>query len=304
MTENRPATADERSALGDILAKLSIQAPDAVCRFIDRRWNKVYDVYLVEKSGETYLLKMVKDRREASAHEAYFSGKSFAVPKLHRVIENTDGTFCLLYDYLDGTDAVGCSSEDAAHVGSALAEIQRHHLCAGGQTDQARWYFDRYLSSNWKKFRKYLEEYETTWKDAEARFYEAPQSLVHDDLLPINVLLGHGGPVIIDWATTGVYPYFLDLARFAYVHSDSVGPLLPARSAEAFLAAYYEGMKLSPAFDLDMGTFRRDVTISALYQYIQFLDANLSEPELRASTDFRFLTQILEHLKTETPEQV
>ena len=86
----------------------------------------------------------------------------------------------------------------------------------------------------------FFNDIDDVWEKGKQRFFDAPQTLIHDDLLPINVLIGEERPWIIDWEIAGVYPYFLDLARFAYVYCSIYNHFFVSNeAADEFINAYY-----------------------------------------------------------------
>ena len=156
------------------------------------------------------------------------------------------------------------------------------------------------MEKYYAKLKLLFDDIDDVWENAKQRFYEVPQTLVHDDLLPINVLIGEDGPWIIDWEIAGIYPYFLDLARFAYVFCSINNQFfISDASADAFITAYYEEMKKNATFDVDKKQFLYDVTISALYQYIMFQDYDKPREELEDTVDYKYLKEIIEVLRKE-----
>ena len=203
-------------------------------------------------------------------------------------------------ELVEGPDARGCHEKDAVKVGLELGRIQSCYLTDGGHTETAEYYWNRYLEKYYVKLKEKFADIDGVWEKCKKRFFEVPQTLIHDDLLPINLLIGEEKPWIIDWEIAGIYPYFLDLARFAYVFCSIDNQFfLSKESADAFIEAYYEEMKKNTFFYIDRKQFLFDVTISAFYQYIMFQDYDKSREELEDTIDFKFLKEIIEVLRKE-----
>lgn len=293
MKETRELTADEYSALSAVIERLELQNA-AIERFIDARFDKVYDVYLLD--GKTVLKKCDAECRDKNKYDRYFAGRDFAVPKILDRVTAGEETYILM-EYAQGRDARDCSAEDAKQIGTELARIQSHYLIPGGHTGAADFYFSEYVSDYCSKVKKHFNDFDSVFRIVEKRFFEAPHSLIHDDLLPINVILGAQKPWIIDWATAGMFPYFLDLARFAFVDSGKCGFLISHESGMAFLDAYYEEMRKNPNFETDKKQFYMDVAISAFCQYSMFLYYEDGAEQIESATDYKYLKEIIEHLK-------
>lgn len=300
LTEHRVLTEEERKELQPILEKMSVQKQEEVLRFIDTELDKVYDVYSIKTQNGTRILKLLEERRfDKSKYDTYFAGKGFAVPEIYENV-SVDGKDYVLMQLVKGKDARNCNPVDARKVGEELGEIQKFYLTDGGHTESAEYYWNRYLEKYYAKLKLLFDDIDDVWEKAKQRFYEVPQTLVHDDLLPINVLIGEDRPWIIDWEIAGIYPYFLDLARFAYVFCSINNQFfISDASADAFITAYYEEMKKNSAFNVDKKQFLYDVTISALYQYIMFQDYDKAQEELEDTVDYKYLKEIIEVLRKE-----
>lgn len=300
LTEHRVLTEEERKELQPILEKMSVQKQEEVLRFIDRELDKVYDVYFIKTQNGTRILKLLEERRfDKSKYNTYFAGKGFAVPEIYENV-SVDGKDYVLMQFVEGIDARNCNPVDAAKVGQELGKIQSFYLTGGGHTETAEYYWNRYLEKYYEKLKLFLDDIDDVWEKAKRRFFEAPQTLIHDDLLPINVLIGEDKPWIIDWEIAGIYPYFLDLARFAYVFCSIDNQFfLSKESADTFVDAYYEEMKKNKFFNFGREWFLYDVTISAFYQYIMFQDYDKPREEIEDTVDFKFLKEIIDVLRKE-----
>jgi len=293
MSETRVLTADEYSALSAVIKRLGIRG-GTMERFIDSRLDKVYDVYLLD--GKTVLKKCDSKCRDKNKYDRYFAGHNFPVPKILDSITTGEETYILM-EYAAGRDARDCSAEDARRIGKELARIQSHYLITGGHTDAADFYFSEYVSDYCSKVKNYFDDFDSVFRIVEKRFFEAPHSLIHDDLLPINVILGKQRPWIIDWATAGVFPYFLDLARFAFVDNGKEGFFIPYESGMAFLDAYYEEMRKNAGFKIHKKQFYTDAAISAFCQYSMFLYYEDDAGHIESTRDYRYLKEIIEYLR-------
>lgn len=293
MNETRALTADEHAILSAVIERLGIQN-DSIERFIDSRFDKVYDVYLLD--AKTVLKKCDPKYRDKNKYDQYFAGHNFAVPKILDSVTAGEETYILM-EYVAGGDARDCSTEDASLIGKELARIQSHYLITGGHTDAADFYFSEYVSGYCSKVKNYFSDFDSAFQVVERRYFEAPHSLIHDDLLPINVILGEQKPWIIDWATAGMFPYFLDLARFAFVDSGKCGFFISYKSGMAFLDAYYEEMQKDSNFTIDKKQFYIDVAISAFCQYSMFLYYEDGVEDIESTRDYKYLKEIIEYLR-------
>lgn len=296
MTELRAVTADEFSSIAAIAEKYGAAHPESCFRFIDTQWDKLYDVWLLDGGNGKFILKKDKKRKgDKTVYDAYFAGHDFAVPKILDAVETGDDLYVVM-EYAEGKDARGCCEADAARIGRELGRIQSEYLCDGGHTKLSDWYFAEMVEDYWNSSKERFPGCEEVYAFIENRFFEAPHTLIHDDLLPLNALVDKDKVCIIDWETSGIVPYFLDLARFAFV--DTQGSFyIVYDSAIAFLEAYYEEMRKNDAFVITKEEFWRDVAISAFCQYAMFLHYEDDEEKSIETTNYRYMLEILDYLK-------
>lgn len=296
MTECRAITAEEFLPIAAIAAKYGVTQPENCLRFIDTQWNKTYDVWLLEnESGKLILKKDKKRKGDKTVYDAYFAGHDFAVPKILDAIESGDELFVVM-EYAEGEDARGCSEGDAARIGKELARIQSEYLREGGHTKLSDWYFVEMIEDYWNSVKDRFPGHEEAYAFVQRRFFEAPHTLIHDDLLPLNALVSREKVYILDWETSGIVPYFLDLGRFAFVDTkDSF--YISHNSAMAFLDAYYEEMRKNAAFPFTRKEFFLDVAVSAFCQYAMFLHYEDDEERLTETNNYKYMCKILDYLK-------
>ena len=294
MTELRAITAEEFAAIAPVVEKYGITKAENCLRFIDPQWDKTYDVWLLEgEKGKLILKKDKKRRGDKTVYDAYFAGHDFAVPKILDAAELGNDLYVVM-EYAEGEDARGCSEKDAARIGKELARIQSEYLQTGGNEERIQRYFTVYVEEYWDKVKGFFQDGERAFNIVRERFFAAPRTLVHDDLLPLNVLVDGTQIRIIDWETAEIFPYFLDLARFAFVGGkDSF--YISHDSATAFLNAYYEEMQEKSAFSFTKQAFLRDVAVSAFCQYAMFLSYANAET-IEDTEDYKYLFEIIDYL--------
>lgn len=298
MNEYRDLTAEEFAEIAPALKKCGISSPHEVFRFVDTRLDKVYHVYLLRGNEKTVLKKCGAANRDAVKYERYFEGHSFAVPRIRGSFTVGAENFVEM-EFVEGEDARGCTPEQGERIGKALGEIQQHYLAPAGHTQQADSYFKRCIFDCFQKIKGYFPDSDGVFSYVEQRFFHAPQTLIHDDLLPINVLLSGEKLWFIDWEYADILPYFLDLGRFAYIYDKEQKLFIPPESAKAFLLGYVEKMEENPGFTLSRKQFYLDAAVSAFCQYVLFLSYCEDSQSLHDSLDYRYLTGIMDYIKTE-----
>lgn len=296
LTENRALTVEEQKEIAPVIERLNVTDIENIVRFVDTKLEKTYDVYRIKQNDKPLIIKKLEERRfDKAKYDTYFAGKGFAVPKIYETVTVEENAYVLM-ELLEGIDARNCSEKAAATIGTELAKIQRHYLANGGYMESTEYYWNRYLEKYYEKTKEYFADFDVVWNKAKNRFFEAPITFVHDDFLPINALVGEEQVWIIDWEIAGMYPYFIDLARFSYVYCMDEF-FISKEAAKAFLDAYYEGMRQNKDFSISREIFDQDVAISAFYQYVSFIDSEKPIEEVQETMDYKILCKIIEALR-------
>lgn len=88
-----------------------------------------------------------------------------------------------------------------------------------------------------------------------------------------NLISQDGIVYFVDWGFGGIMPYSLDIARFIAHGSEERKPFpyyITANYKEIFIHSLYE--KLNKKLDKDV--FIRDIKLSVLNEYIEFMEAD------------------------------
>ncbi len=298
MNEYRTITAEEFAEIAPALERYNIFSPESVCRFVDTKLEKTYDVYLLKGETKTVLKKSGSANGDAAVYARYFETQDFAVPRILDNFTLGEASFVRM-EFVDGSDARGCTPEEGGRIGRELAKIQSRYLAAGGHTEQADSYFKRNLFNRFQKIREHLQDAGKVFSYVEQRFFMAPQTLIHDDLLPINVFVQGQQVRFVDWEYAQIQPYFLDLARFAFIYDMDENLFISRETADSFLRCYYEKMREHPGFSISRKQFELDTAVSAFCQYALFLSFCQDAEKIKSSVDYRYLSRIVDYIKAE-----
>lgn len=68
-------------------------------------------------------------------------------------------------------------------------------------------------------------------------------------------------PYFIDWEIAAIYPYFIDISRFALVTDDKQEFNICEEAQNGFFNSYYEEMAKNPLFKVSREQYRMDMVI-------------------------------------------
>ncbi len=218
--------------------------------FTDEEYHKVYAAYCVTtQSAGRYVLKRAKEAPELRTYREILQPAD-PTPILLAYECVGDGMCWLLLEYAGDEDIrdMDLSCHEAA--GRALAELHAHHWGMDGSS----YPFLTLSHEHFRSQRRFLDSYHPKPGDADrqqlislqadisTRLSDIPLTVVHDDLLSMNILHDDGGAVtIIDWGTTMIGSYARDLGRWlGDLRNDNAAGWVPEPWVEPVLRAYYE----------------------------------------------------------------
>lgn len=165
------------------------------------------------------------------------------------VVRLPEGSWVKLYDWVEGTEADPSDPEILSWCGRTLALLHQAGQGTGGTP--GGWYEECPRDADWAALLDRVGRAGLPWAEELGRFVattaaelghhvspSAPGDVVtsHLDLRPQNVLVGPGGPVLLDWDNAGPVSAERELARALYVWSG--GNDADAGAARRLVRAY------------------------------------------------------------------
>ncbi len=230
----------------------------SVSQVKDAKLSKVYNVYEIQTEKCRYILKQNSDYDELNAYLKFSRDGNFRIPYLinYRVMDNN---VWLLLSHSGNQDIRGCHMDTVtSQVASAIAEI---HL----------FYFNTQIKS-YVYYQDILKVVPVKYKEIYKYFLRkivlTPWTLIHNDLLPINILTDFKTVTIIDWEPK-YGPYFLDIARLI-AHRDYEGiKYMPNDFIFGFIDDYYS--LVMETYNIEYSVYKKDVLLGVVFEYIQVL---------------------------------
>ncbi len=251
---------------------LSLGIPEnrlrSIVPFICEEDGSEYSVWKLETDDGCYVMKPAKDL-EAECYRSFFREKRPYAPEFLGSA-NCFGEEFILLEYCEGETL---RLEDTAALYKAvdaLAEMQnefwqRDELYGCGVT------MDRALKriDDWGN---YLGTgIITRAYSGFRRVYEiAPRTLCHEDLLPINVLVGDRA-VLIDWEVGGILPYLSSFARLVAHGRDDRNAEFYMRTEDLEPVVQYYYRRLAEPHGIEYGDYRRTLDWFLFFEYCEWV---------------------------------
>lgn len=239
-----------------LLRKNGIAGPVLdVLQFQDTVLEKVYAVYRIETPGGRWVMK--PGRREWEVYRTYFAGRQMPVPRLLPCTVE-DGADCwFLMEYLEGPDLCWAAPETMEQAAEALVSLETAfwQIPAEKEHIQRLCGFFRRVGQRFSQYPKLQRELETL----ALRMENSPRTLIHDDLLPINVLCTQTGIRFVDWDYAASAPYMMDVCRL-FAHTELY---MTQEAAQAGLRRYQERL-LQCVADLTPQQLQEDLRLGLI----------------------------------------
>lgn len=240
-----------------------------------------YDVYKIRVDGQTYVLKK-SDEAEAGIYRDFLAGQGFRTPKYFGS-GKYDGKIWLLMEYIEGTDLREFTEEMAYGCADSITAVMNAYWQRDEQEFESK-KLDRRFEKYWKRINKRAQclEGEPLLRQAYSVFLQrqltCPRTLCNGDFLQYNAILRDGEIYIIDWAFAGIMPYSLDIARLI-AHGTEDRRTFPFYMVDQYREIYvrqvYEKLREKP----DQEQYGRDIKLSLLNEYIEFIEWELNHPD-------------------------
>lgn len=246
-----------------LLRKNGITGPTMdVCQLQDPALEKVYAVYRVQTPGGCWVMK--SGRREWETYQAYFAGHQMPVPKLlpYTVEDGTDCWF--LMEYLEGPDLRWVSPETMEQAAEQLVFLEAAYWQIPAEDEHLH-----KLCAFYRRVGQRFSQYPILQRELERlalRMENCPRTLIHDDLLPINVLCTQTGIRFIDWDYAASAPYMMDVCRL-FAHTELY---MTEAAAQAGLRRYQERL-LQRVTDLTSRQLQEDLRLGVIGELVACL---------------------------------
>ena len=225
-----------------------------------------YSAWKVTDGQDAYLLKAASEN-ERGIYRRLGNGCD-ALPRCYGTAVYYKKTYILL-EFVAGHDLMRCTRPDLVRVLDAMIALQDAHWGTRKRIgESAKTALDRC-----RKRRDYLPEPDL--RQAFDRFLALyptlPRTLCHDDLLPFNLIVGHGRAVFIDWEVGGVLPYPAMLARLL-AHGSEQGetPFFMTEADKTFAVQYYYD-HLIAAKGIPQDEYRRAMALFRFYELTEWV---------------------------------
>ncbi|MTI49513.1 MAG: hypothetical protein FH761_16900 [Firmicutes bacterium] len=256
-------------------------------RLEDGELNKKYNVYFIRTKSNEYILKKSQNDYEAIIYEKFLREKSLPVPNYKGKIIADGGKTWFLLEFIEGKTLREGNLSTYCRVGNELAKLH----CKFLNLDLRSKDYSKVKNNNEMLMDK-LDEIEIlidkgktktlnidtikVLKLAAKRLRGQPQVLIHDDLLPINIINNDKQIKFIDWEHACIGCYSQDIGRLLGDYKNDKGNLwVDSRWEEDILATYCQSLCDESSFEISWNEFKIDYNCSKLWNYANIVLAHI-----------------------------
>ena len=283
---------EPRDVASLLLERCGLGKVSKLTRYTDEEYHKTYNSFhIVSASGEHFVLKLAKWLPEVRVYSDVLSA-SDPVPRLLASEPAEAQRYWLLLEHAGGSDIRDDDLRCHELAARSVADIHANHWGVSPSVFPWLGTYSQEFANEKVLLQRYQPKPEDTHFDDVARIQAAvaeylkklPLTIVHDDLLSMNILRDGDTVKVIDWGATVIGPYACDLGRWLGDLRHTKDRLwVPHSWVDPILKAYYQRqcVRLGPAW--------RDWT--------EFL------ADFRYGRCFDHLVIVLSHMKHDWPRE-
>lgn len=282
-----------------------------VSPFFNERLDKDYQVYrLATREGKFVVLKKA-NKEECDANQLLSELNRVEIsPEFIKITIDSNENYWLITEFFSGEDLSILKKKGATQLGEELAKLANYFFEANDKLITFSPNKKNQIESKYQLLEKLTNNLDLykTYEEYIIRFKEIPNTICHDDLLPINVLFDEKNNriKILDWEHVRLSSYICDVARFSAFYSDDEVSFKKGFSFSAeeeniqlFLKTYYSFLTLEIKKRFSFEQFMQDYHLECLNQYllnISYLE-DISKEMLKTDWEFYFYQLAVEKAK-------
>lgn len=231
-------------------------------------WASSHNVLLANRISYSLVAKIAESTEESILK--MLCQKGFPVPKIGAVLRYKNGSVVIFMEMLPGKELFSCTDDDSwVNAITSLAQIHSEFwmlksndkinlpFCNTTEEKMRHAYSNTAHNTYWKAYM------DAVFK----RFENAPQTLIHGDMFPTNILVFQGNCKFVDWANAGISPYMMDIGRLtSIINKDTFLPMCPC--SEKVIRAYYE--KMHPLLQMEYNDYLKDIYMGQFIELAYF----------------------------------
>jgi len=245
----------------------------------DKDLNKEYDVYVIETENKNYVIKKTNSNYEARINELLSNNKDFCVPLYLGNMQDDKENIWILMEYIRGNTINNEGLNTYCKLASELGRIHREFV----KIEDSNYDYKFIRNSNKRIEDKFFKieqmnihkKYKITDEILKKIHYiikkmnKRPQTLIHNDMLPINVMKDGDNLKIIDWEHGAIGMYTSDIGRLLGDCKNDKGEKWVNQQWEGYiLKAYYMEISKSNNFTSTYKEFLNDYECSKLINFV------------------------------------
>jgi hypothetical protein len=239
-----------------------------IAPFICEEDGNEYEVWLVDTGDNRYVLKKAKGL-ETECYKGFFRERKSYVPAFLGSAEY-DGDEFILLEHCQGETLRLSEPEMLMKAVDALSAMQNEFWQRDDLSDCAVT-MERALRSVEERGRylgsELLEKAYGRFTDV---YKKVPRTLCHEDLLPINVLVGERA-VLIDWEYGGILPYLSSFARLIAHGREDKDAYFFMKDSDRDAAIRYFYERVPGRHGIAYEEYLRDLEHFLFYEYCEWV---------------------------------
>ncbi len=242
----------------------------SIRRFYSKKFNKEYSVFKIESEKRNIILKKTSSHNEIAALTLLDKLKLSYIPEIFFIKKHKEYSWIVM-EYIE-QKKMQYTLDNILDLTHKLAHF---HIKTFIRKDSVRLpktfnYYSQELNSKFID-KDISKQYLHIIKKALKVLQNSTQTIIHGDMIPLNVLFTSNGIKIIDFEHLAIGSYIVDLARLLGDYNINK-PWIPSEWEDIILNTYYAEL-LNSAFHTSLKQMKIEFNCAKLYNYLTVIAA-------------------------------
>lgn len=227
-------------------------------------YDGYYNVWKIEDINNKYILKQVKDIEL----DIYNKIKEDFLPKFYGNISYYNKKYMLI-EYVEGKNLLKSERKDLILVLDKIINIQKKYWNSNivvGKT------FNDCFEKTKNRI-NYLnnEILEKTYNEFIYIYQNCNKTIIHEDLLPFNLIIRNEEVKLIDWEHGGILPYPLSITRLLAHTKEDIDYIFYMKEEDKEYAIEYYYKNLIKYYNINYNTYIKTMRYFLFYEYCEWI---------------------------------
>lgn len=254
----------KNSTINKIINKIIKTNNPMIERIKYEDYDGYYNVWKIEDNEKKYILKQVKDIEL----DMYENIKSEIIPSYYGSTSYYNKKYMVI-EFFEGQNLLKCEKGNLILVLDTLIKLQKTYWNKDIKIGKTL----TYCFEKTQNRKNYLNNdiLEKTYNEFLDIYLKCDKTIVHEDLLPFNLLIKEKQVKLIDWEHWGLLPYPLPIARLLAHTKEDINYIFYMKEEDKLFAIEYYYNNFIKNYNIDYKEYIKTMKYFLFYEYCEWI---------------------------------